>query len=180
MKFHEIIFFFYIGDISGIIGLQKKLQSDLINSSNSADLLCENNQNETIPCPNGFCQLINNGESSFTRNCIPEGFSAFPRSILIGSSMIEDFENQSAFMYICNQYKCNNLTMAEMVRKLLAQYGLLTPFNLQPIYVVETTMETTTTTTTTTRTSKGITVKMLPQTVVGLQCILLLVAIIFI
>ncbi len=70
--------------------------------------------------------------------------------------------------------------MAEMVRKLLAQYGLLTPFNLQPIYVVETTMETTTTTTTTTRTSKGITVKMLPQTVVGLQCILLLVAIIFI
>jgi len=176
LKFHEIIFFFYIGDISGIIGLQKQLQSDLINSSNSADLLCENNRNEIVPCPNGFCQLINNGESSFTRNCIPEGFSAFPPSILIGSSMVEEFENQSAFMYICNQYKCNNLTMAEKVRKLLAQYGLLTPFNLQPIYVVETTTKQPQQR----RTSKGITVKMLPQTVIGLQCILLLVAIIFI
>ncbi|CAF1221587.1 unnamed protein product [Adineta steineri] len=72
---------------SRIISLREELQLKLYNSSNSNDLLCENNQNETIPCPNGFCQLIDNGEFGFTRNCIPEDSSMFSPSILIGSSM---------------------------------------------------------------------------------------------
>ncbi len=62
--------------------------------------------------------------------------------------------------------------MAEKIQQLLAQFGLLTPFNRQPIYQLETT--------TTTETSKSIGVRMLPQTMIGLQCILLLVMTIFI
>jgi hypothetical protein len=159
------------------------LKSFLFNSSNSADLLCENNQNETIPCPNGLCQLIDNGESSFTRNCIPEGFSAFTPSILIASSLVEQFENQSSFMYFCNQNLCNNLTMAKKVQGLLAQSGLLTPFYEQPIYQVETTTNITSTTNTTSTmntTSTSIAGRTVPQTIIGLQSILLLMMMTFI
>ncbi len=147
------------------------MKSFLFNSSNSADLLCENNQNETIPCPNGLCQLIHNGESSFTRNCIPEGFSAFTPSILIASSLVEQFKNQSSFMYFCNQNLCNNLTMAKNVQGSLARFGLLTPFNEQPIYQVETT---------TNITSTSIAGRTVPQTIIGLQSILLLMMMTFI
>lgn len=163
-----LIFSFYIADTSGIIRLQENLKSSLFNSSNSADLLCKNNQNETVPCPNGLCQLIHNGEFSFIRNCIPEGFSAFQPSILIASSLVEQFENKSSFMYFCNQHLCNNLIMAEKVQESLAQFGLLTPFNIQPIYIVETT---------TNQTSNSIGVRTVHQTIIGLQSILLLVVI---
>jgi hypothetical protein len=147
------------------------LRSYLFNSSNSADLLCENNQNQTVPCPNGVCQLIDNGESSFTRNCIPEGFSAFSPSILIASSLVQQFEVKSSFMYFCNQHLCNNLTIAAKVQASLAQFGLLTPFNIQPIYVVETT---------TNKTSDSGGVRMVSQNIIGFQCILILVIMTFI
>ena len=130
------------------------MQSYLFNSTDSADLLCENNQNETVPCPNGLCQLIYNGESGFTRNCIPEGFLAFTPSILIASSLVEQFENESSFTYFCNQPQCNNLATANAVHHSLAQYALLTPFNRPPIYVLETTTKTK---------SSGTMVKMVPQ-----------------
>lgn len=136
-------------EVSRISKLREKFQTELFNSSKSVDLLCENNENRTIPCPNGFCQLINDGESGLIRNCIPEGFSSLPPGILIRSSMVEDFKKKSPFMYICNQHMCNNLTVAQTVKESLSQHGLLTPFNIQQPSVSETTTPIRTSTTTT-------------------------------
>ncbi|CAF1295157.1 unnamed protein product [Adineta steineri] len=147
---------------SRIILLRGELQLKLYNSSNSTNLLCENNQNETIPCPNGFCQLIDDGKSGFTRNCIPKDSATFLPSILIGSSMVNDFEKRSPFMYICNQRMCNNLSMAQEIRGTLSQYGLLLPFFEQTIAELITT----------TPKSKSLIIKMLPHSMIGIQCIL--------
>ncbi|CAF1298326.1 unnamed protein product [Adineta steineri] len=147
---------------SRIISLRGELQLKLYNSSNANDLLCENNQNETIPCPDGFCQLIDNGEFGNTRNCIPKDSATFSPSILIGSSMVNDFEKRSPFMYICNQRMCNNLSMAQEIRGTLSQYGLLLPFFEQTIAELITT----------TPKSKSLIIRMLPQSVIGIQCIL--------
>ena len=68
-------------------------------------------------------------------------------------------------MYFCNQRLCNNLTIAENVQQSLAQYGLLTPFNDQPIYQLETT----------TKKSNGIMVRMVPQTIIGLLMMMIFV-----
>ncbi|CAF1298149.1 unnamed protein product [Adineta steineri] len=147
---------------SRIISLRGDLQSKLYNSSNSNDLLCENNQNETIPCPNGFCQLTDNGEFGYTRNCIPKDSATFSPSILIGSSMVNEFEKRSPFMYICNQRMCNNLSMAQEIRRTLADYGLLIPFFEQPIFgIITTTVK-----------SKSLIIRMLPQSMIGIQYIL--------
>ncbi|UJR23161.1 hypothetical protein I4U23_026180 [Adineta vaga] len=156
-----------------IIELREKLQSKLYNSSDSTYLSCENNQNETIPCPNGYCQLINNGESDYTRNCIPEGFSILPPGIFIASSMVNDFDTKAPFMYICNQNMCNNMELAEYVQNSLTQYGLLTPFYETPIYVLETT--TTTINETTTVKSKGLLMKVSSENIFGIQLIVLLI-----
>ncbi len=158
-------------DGSQITKLRDDLQSQLFNSSDSANLLCENNQNRTVPCPNGFCQLINDGESGFTRNCIPNDFPAYPPGIFIGSSTVGDFEKESPFMYTCNQHMCNNLEMAEKVQRLLADYGLLTPVNRQPVNELQTT----------TSIPTSIAVRMIPQTVIGgIQCLFLFIMTIFI
>lgn len=156
---------YYTVDISRISKLRENLQSELFNSSNSAGLLCENNQNRTVPCPNGFCQLINDGESNFTRNCISEGISSFPPSILVGSSMVEEFEKKSPFMYTCNQHMCNNLQMAQRIQELLEQHGLLTPINRHPIDALETT----------TTSSDSFGVRMIPQTIIGIQWVVLFI-----
>jgi hypothetical protein len=63
--------------------------------------------------------------------------------------------------------------MAEKVQRLLAQDGLLTPFHSHPIYELETTTNTTTT-------LSSRTVRLLPQVMISLQCILSLVMTIFI
>ena len=165
-------------ETSKIGQLREKFRSELLNSTDSADLVCENNRNDTVPCPNGFCQLINDGDSGFARHCIPKGFSYFSPSIFIGSSMMEQFDNKSAFMYICNQPMCNNLITAEKIHSSLAQLGLLTPFHTQPTTTTATTTTTTTTAITTTSTSK--TIRILPQIMIGLQCILFLAMVIFI
>jgi len=69
--------------------------------------------------------------------------------------------------------------MARKVQTLLAQEGLLTPFNRQPIYELKTTTTNTTATDTTT-TLRSRTVRLLPQVMISLQCILSLVMTIFI
>ncbi|CAF1282000.1 unnamed protein product [Adineta ricciae] len=155
-----------------------ELQPDLYNSSHATDdLSCDNNQNQTIPCPNGLCQLIYDGESQYIRNCIPNGFSVLPPGIFIASSMIDSFKNESSFIYICNRNRCNNMSMARKVRQTLKDYGLLEPFYETPIYVLETTTTTATTTTaeTTTTKSKGITMEILPGITASIQLILFLV-----
>jgi hypothetical protein len=63
------------------------------------------------------------------------------------------------------------LTIAAKVQASLAQFGLLTPFNIQPIYVVETT---------TNKTSDSGGVRMVSQNIIGFQCILILVIMTFI
>jgi hypothetical protein len=156
---------------SQIIKLRDNLQSQLFNSSDSANLLCENNQNRTVPCPNGFCQLINDGESGFTRSCIPKDFPALPPGIFIGSSSVQDFEKEAPFMYTCNQHMCNSLKMAEQVQRSLAQEGLLTLGNRQPVDELQTT----------TRRSTSMAVRMIPQTMIGgIQCLFLFIMTIFI
>ena len=100
-------------------------------------LVCADNQDKPIKCPNGFCQLISTDSNTFTRTCEPNSSIAMPHGILLESRSLSERDIQSTLTYKCNKNMCNSVAMAKEVRSLLEARNIL-PFT------------TTTTTTTTT------------------------------
>lgn len=89
-----------------------------------ADLKCANNQNQAVPCANGFCQLIRSKTSNVDRRCMPQGRSANPSGMMITSTTTEGSDNETNIIYVCNKPMCNGAETDVKVQELLKEYGL--------------------------------------------------------
>ncbi len=97
-----------------------------------ADLKCSNNQDQTVDCRNGFCQLTRKGISTVDRRCAPQGTGANPSGILISSNSMEGPDAEATFIYACNKAMCNGADTDAKVRQLLIEYELLETKNPPP------------------------------------------------
>lgn len=82
-------------------------------------LVCADNDDKSVKCPYGFCQLINNDLTSFSRRCVSNGSMPNPYGVTLQSKTITETEIASTMTYTCNKNMCNNLAMAKEVRNLL-------------------------------------------------------------
>jgi hypothetical protein len=97
------------------------------NLNSDTNAICADNDDHKTPCPNGYCQLISNGGSSFDRRCVDPNVISRYQLIQIFSNVVGDTEPESVFTYHCKTHMCNSNETAEKVRKLLKEHGLLTP-----------------------------------------------------
>ncbi len=105
--------------------LRTKLREYLyISLSHNYNLTCSDNQNQTIACPNGFCQLTGNFTSTIDRKCVSHGNGTNPSGILIGSNSMEGSDAIETIAYACNKAMCNGADADKKVRQLLIDYGL--------------------------------------------------------
>ncbi|CAF1407464.1 unnamed protein product [Adineta steineri] len=104
--------------------------------SKPAELVCADDQNEAVPCPHGFCQLISSNFLTFSRGCIPKGVIDNSYGVMLESKTMPGQGIKSSITYTCNKPMCNNVAMAKEVQHLLETRELM--------------MSITTTTTTTT------------------------------
>jgi hypothetical protein len=104
-----------------------------------ANLTCSDNQGQTVPCSNGFCQLIRNGISNVDRKCIPQGEGVNPSGILIGSNSPEVPDDEQTLIYACNKPMCNGAETDAQIRQLLVQYELLPSSYISASNTTETT-----------------------------------------
>ncbi|UJR10995.1 hypothetical protein I4U23_015179 [Adineta vaga] len=102
-------------------------------------LTCTNDQDASVSCSEGFCQLISNDLLTFSRTCVPKGTMSNPYGIILESKTIPGKDIESSIMYTCNRPMCNSLTMANEILHLLQIRELLSPI------IVTTTTSTTTT-----------------------------------
>ncbi len=124
--------FFIIGKKLNHTLLQNDLREQLYNVSSPVDkLTCHNNEEQEIPCPNGCCELISNGEFGFTRKCIVSQCGA-DQKVTIEQHVIGEPNVESTFSYKCNKPMCNDKKNAEKVRDLLKRNWLLTPTGVEP------------------------------------------------
>jgi hypothetical protein len=93
---------------------------------NPENLVCADNQDKTVPCPYGFCQLISIDSSSFSRRCVRNDSIPNPYGVILTSKTILKTEIESSVVYTCNKPMCNNLAMAKEVRDLVKARKLLT------------------------------------------------------
>jgi hypothetical protein len=82
-------------------------------------LVCADNQDKSVPCPHGFCRLISNDYSSFSRSCVSNGSIPNPYGVKLISKTISETDIESTVIYTCNKPMCNNLAMAKEIRGLL-------------------------------------------------------------
>ena len=116
-----------------------------------ADLTCSNNKGETVPCPNGFCQLSTSGSTILDRKCVPQGNGVNPSGVLVGLTNFGESVSEETVVYACNKPMCNGIETGGKVRSLLYEYKLVNTNEL----VASTTTTTTTTTATTAKPSKN-------------------------
>ncbi len=149
--------------------------------TNPNELVCADNQDKPVSCPNGYCQLTGGGSSSFTRTCVPKGSTDHPHGIIVRSKTISENDIDSSITYTCNKPMCNNSTITKEVQRLLGTRGIL-------MYTITTTTAAATTTkiTITTTTTASITTTMKRSTgntarpMISIQCgLMLLMTIIF-
>jgi len=87
-------------------------------NSHVSDLTCSDNQNQTVNCPNEFCQLIRKGISNVDRRCVPQGKSANPSGIIISSNSMEEPDAETIVSYACNKVMCNGAEIDIQVQQL--------------------------------------------------------------
>ncbi|CAF2464351.1 unnamed protein product [Rotaria sp. Silwood2] len=139
----DFVVFFLVKNLK-YVEVQTKL-GELLHSDQSfvVNLTCSNNYNQSIECPNGYCQLIRRGTSNIDRKCIPQGGNINPSGIMIESNTMEGQDAESTFTYACTKQMCNGITTGEEVQTLLMQYGLLpTPDIISPSVQETTTAQT--------------------------------------
>lgn len=113
--------------------VREKLMEKLYTvSSNNANLTCANNHNEAVPCPNGYCQLLQATETSFDRRCVEKGSGNNPGGLLAVSTIDEKFGNVSLLQYSCNKPMCNGMEAGNQVREILLAYQLVEKAALTP------------------------------------------------
>ncbi|CAF0845891.1 unnamed protein product [Rotaria sp. Silwood1] len=156
--------------------IQTKL-SNLLHSDQSfvANLTCSNNNDQSIQCPNGYCQLTRKGTSNIDRQCVPQSSNINPSGIMIQSNTVEEPDAEASLTYACTKPMCNGIRADEQVQNLLVQYGLLPVLNTIPVVQETTTTTTTTTTTIHTSSQPNAAMTTLHQPMMNFQWMLLLI-----
>ncbi len=140
------------------------------------ELVCADNQDKPVSCPNGYCQLNGGSSSSFTRTCVPKGSTDHPHGIIVRSKTISDKDIDSSITYTCNKPMCNNSTITKEVQRLLGTRGILMYSTTTTTKITITTTTTASIATTTIKRSTGNTARPM----ISIQCgLMLLMTIIF-
>lgn len=125
--------------------IQQQLANLLYSSSAvSTDLTCSNVTGGTVPCPNGFCRSIfdGNGLMSYS-SCMSKGDVDITYGLIVSKVSISDFTvDQSSIIYTCNKPQCNSQSTSNEVLRALVNATLIP----SPSEIVTTTKASETTT----------------------------------